>query len=163
MAHFAELDENNLVVRVLVTDNNDPNNDEGYQFLVDTFGGRWLKTSYNTLHNEHLENGTPFRGNFAGVGYSYEESLDFFMLPKPFESWEIDTATANWVAPIPQPDIAHVWNEEILDWELGDAPYESWTYDSNAGNFVAPEARPQDGKPYRWNEPTLNWVEITGA
>jgi hypothetical protein len=162
MAHWAQINENNLVTQVLVTDNEDPNGDEGYQFLIDTFGGTWIQTSYNTMNNVHLLGGIPLRGNYAGVGFIYNETLDFFMKPKPFDSWVANEATADWVAPIPQPDFAHVWNEEIEDWELGDAPYVSWTYDSSAGNFVAPEARPQDGKLYRWNEPTLNWVEITG-
>ncbi len=71
MAHFAELDENNIVVRVLVTDNNDPNGDEGYQFLVDTFGGTWVKTSYN---------GT-IRYNYAGIGFTYDPIDDAFIPP----------------------------------------------------------------------------------
>ena len=73
MAHFAELDENNIVLRVLVTDNNDPNGDEGYQFLLDTFGGTWVKTSYN---------GT-IRYNYAGIGYSYDPIDDAFISPMP--------------------------------------------------------------------------------
>jgi len=73
MAHFAELDENNIVIRVLVTDNNDPNGDEGYQYLIDTFGGTWVKTSYN---------GT-IRYNYAGIGYSYDSIDDAFIAPMP--------------------------------------------------------------------------------
>jgi hypothetical protein len=73
MAHFAELDENNIVLRVLVTDNNDPNGDEGYQFLVDTFGGTWVQTSYN---------GT-IRYNYAGIGYTYDPIDDAFISPSP--------------------------------------------------------------------------------
>jgi len=83
MAHFAEIDENNIVVRVLVTDNNDPNGDEGYQWLINTFGGRWVKTSYNTLAGVHVLGGTPFRKNYAGVGYTYDEQRDAFIPPKP--------------------------------------------------------------------------------
>lgn len=73
MAHFAELDENNKVIRVLVTDNNDPNGDEGYQYLVDTFGGRWIKTSYNGS----------IRYNFAGIDFIYDPIDDAFIPPKP--------------------------------------------------------------------------------
>ena len=73
MAHFAELDETNTVVRVLVTDNDDPNGDEGYQFLIDTFGGTWVKTSYNAK----------IRYNFAGVGYTYDPIDDAFIPPMP--------------------------------------------------------------------------------
>lgn len=73
MAHFAELDDNNIVIRVLVTDNNDPNGDEGYQFLLDTFGGTWLKTSYNAN----------IRYNYAGIGYTYDRIDDAFIAPMP--------------------------------------------------------------------------------
>jgi len=73
MAHFAELDENNIVLRVLVTDNNDPNGDEGYQFLIDTFGGTWVKTSYNGN----------IRYNYAGIGYTYDPIDDAFISPSP--------------------------------------------------------------------------------
>jgi hypothetical protein len=73
MAHFAELDATNKVVRVLVTDNNDPNGDEGYQWLLDNLGGTWIKTSYN---------GT-IRYNYAGIGYSYDPDADAFIAPSP--------------------------------------------------------------------------------
>jgi hypothetical protein len=73
MAHFAELDNNNIVVRVLVTDNNDPNGDEGYQFLLDTFGGTWIKTSYNGN----------IRYNYAGIGFTYDAEADAFISPRP--------------------------------------------------------------------------------
>lgn len=73
MAHFAELNENNIVLRVLVTDNNDPNGDEGYQFLLDTFGGTWVKTSYNGN----------IRYNYAGIGYTYDPIDDAFIPPMP--------------------------------------------------------------------------------
>jgi hypothetical protein len=73
MAHFAELDDNNKVINVLVTDNNDPNGDEGYQFLIDTFGGTWVKTSYNAT----------IRYNYAGLGYTYDAIDDAFIAPMP--------------------------------------------------------------------------------
>ena len=96
MAHFAEIDENNLVVRVLVTDNNDPNGDEGYQWLIDHLGGRWLKTSYNTRGGVHTEGGTPFRMNFAIVGGHYDERLDAFIPPKPTEPLQVDDRVFDW-------------------------------------------------------------------
>lgn len=83
MAHFAELDENNVVIRVLVTDNNDPNGDEGYKFLVDTFGGNWIKTSYNGK----------IRYNYAGIGYTYDPIDDAFIPPMP--KCEHDTLLLN--------------------------------------------------------------------
>lgn len=80
MAHWAELDENNVVLRVLVTNNDEP--DEGYQWLVNNLGGRWLKTSYNTFAGKHKMNGTPFRKNYAGIGFTYDEQRDAFIPPK---------------------------------------------------------------------------------
>lgn len=116
MAHWAELDENNVVLRVTVGDNNDA--DEGYQWLIDNLGGRWLKTSYNTLHGKHSLGGTPFRGNFAGIGFTYHEDIDAFMPPKEFPSWIIDTTNYTWVAPVPKPDSGlWVWDEETVSWK----------------------------------------------
>jgi hypothetical protein len=83
MSHWAEIDENNIVLRVTVGDNNDPNGDEGYQWLVDNLGGTWLKTSYNTINGVHLEGGTPLRWAFAGVGYTYDAINDVFVAPEP--------------------------------------------------------------------------------
>ena len=107
MAHFAELDENNIVVQVLVTDNDHPN--EGYDWLVDTFGGRWVQTSYNAT----------FRKNFAGTGFTYDEDRDAFIAPKPFESWTLDEETCQWVAPVAYPTDGKIytWNEENTNWE----------------------------------------------
>ena len=82
MSHWAEIDENNVVIRVIVGDNNDPNGDEGYQWLIDNLGGRWVKTSYNTFAGVHKEGGTPFRKNYAGIGYTYDEARDAFISPK---------------------------------------------------------------------------------
>jgi hypothetical protein len=79
MAHFAKVDDNNIVVRVLVTDNNDPNGDEGYRWLIDNLGGRWIKTSYNAN----------IRGKFAGVGDIYDEINDIFYTPEP-EGGEVE-------------------------------------------------------------------------
>jgi len=76
MAHWAELNENNIVLRVLVGDNNDPAGDEGYQWLIDNLGGTWIKTSYNAATNG-------FRFNYAGIGYSYDPIDDAFIAPIP--------------------------------------------------------------------------------
>jgi hypothetical protein len=81
MAHWAELDDNNYVIRVTVGNNNDP--DEGYQWLIDNVGGRWIKTSYNTIGGVHTLGGTPFRKNYAGAGYTYDPIRDAFIPPKP--------------------------------------------------------------------------------
>ena len=76
MAHWAELDDNNKVLRVLVGDNNDPAGDEGYQWLIDNLGGTWIKTSYNAAING-------FRYNYAGIDYTYDPIDDAFIPPVP--------------------------------------------------------------------------------
>ena len=97
MAHWAEIDENSIVLRVLVGDNNEP--DEGYQWLIDNLGGTWVKTSYNNN----------IRKNFAGIGYLYDSIRDAFIPPKPsdtlvlpdgsiytFKGWVLDEDTCQW-------------------------------------------------------------------
>jgi hypothetical protein len=94
------------VIRVLVTNNDSPN--EGYDWLVDTFGGRWIKTSYNGN----------IRKRFAAVGHLYDEALDAFIFPKPSETWILNSQTLDWEPPIPKPEgINHIWNEESQVWE----------------------------------------------
>lgn len=92
MSHFAEINENNVVIRVLVGNNDFPN--EGHDWFVENLGGTWIQTSYNAT----------IRKNFASVGYSYDPDLDAFIPPKPYESWVLDGATCNWQAPTPYPD-----------------------------------------------------------
>ena len=82
MSHFAEIDADNKVIRVLVGDNNDPAGDEGYQWLIDNLGGTWIKTSYNAATNG-------FRYNYAGIGYSYDPIDDAFIAPIPCEHEEL--------------------------------------------------------------------------
>lgn len=108
MAHWAEIDENNKVVRVTVGDNNDPNGDEGYQWLLDNLGGRWIKTSYNNN----------IRKRFAGVGYTYDEVRDVFIAPQPFPSWTLNDETTEWEPPVPMPigEVPHWWDEENQQW-----------------------------------------------
>jgi hypothetical protein len=99
MSHWAEIDENNIVLRVLVGDNND--SDEGYQWLIDNLGGKWVKTSYNTYGGVHLLGGTPLRKNFAAKGNIYDETRNAFISPKPEEgNWELNEDTCLWeIAP----------------------------------------------------------------
>jgi hypothetical protein len=107
MAHWAEIDLDNKVTRVLVGDNNDPAGDEGYQWLIDNLGGTWIKTSYNNN----------IRGTYAVIGYEYNEAEDIFISPQPFPSW-IRTGSF-WNAPIPMPTdgARYSWNEDELSWE----------------------------------------------
>ena len=117
MAHWAELDENNIVTRVLVGSNEDP--DEGYQWLIDNLGGTWVKTSYNTQGGVHSLGGTPLRKNYAGIGYSYDATRDAFIPPKPFNSWLLNEDTCLWDAPTPYPTDGkfYRWVEEDLNWQ----------------------------------------------
>ena len=89
MAHWAQLDENNVVTNVLVTDNNDPNGDEGYKWLIETIGGSWVQTSYNAN----------FRKNYAGIGYTYDEERDAFIPPRPSDKHILDEETCRWLEP----------------------------------------------------------------
>jgi hypothetical protein len=108
MSHWAEIDENNIVLRVTVGDNNDP--DEGYQWLIDNLGGTWIKTSYNGN----------IRKNYAGVGYYYDEDKDAFISPQPFNSWALNEETCKWEPPTPYPTDggAYKWVEDDLNWQL---------------------------------------------
>ena len=109
MAHWAQIDENNTVIRVTVGNNDEP--DEGYQWLVDNLGGTWVQTSYNGN----------VRKNFAGIGYTYDETRDAFIPPQPYPSWVIDEGTCQWVAPVPKPDGDYVWDEQAGDWIVAEA------------------------------------------
>lgn len=106
MAHWAELDDNNKVIRVLVGDNNDPAGDEGYSWLIKNLGGRWVKTSYNAELNA-------FRKNYAGIGYTYDEVRDAFIPPKPYPSFILDEATCRWLPPHPKPEGNYAWDENL--------------------------------------------------
>jgi hypothetical protein len=100
---------------------------------------RWIKTSYNTIHNKHLAGGTPFRGNYASIGGKYDPVRDVFVIKKPYPSWVLNETTYTWEAPIPFPNLtvipeemsytgvpgkvlvkqhAYIWNENIVNWEL---------------------------------------------
>jgi hypothetical protein len=109
LAHWAEIDENNIVIRVTVGDNEDPNGDEGYQWLLDNLGGTWVKTSYNNN----------IRKNYAGIGFFYNKDLDAFIPPKPFNSWILDEETCTWIAPVEAPEFGgHTWDEETVSWKI---------------------------------------------
>ena len=105
MAHWAELDENNVVIRVVVGSNEDI--DEGYQWILDNLGGNWVKTSYNTFAGEHKMGGTPLRKNYAGIGFTYDPTRDAFIPPKP----------ANIIDPETGREFEFVLNEETCVWD----------------------------------------------
>jgi hypothetical protein len=121
MSHWAELNDNNIVLRVLVGDNNDPNGDEGYQWLIDNLGSRWLKCSYNTLNGTHLLGGEPFRWTYPGPGHIYFEDIDSFVQPSKYKGWILNKETKEWEPPTPKPDSGiWIWNDETESWVEGD-------------------------------------------
>lgn len=100
MAHWAEVDENNIVLRVTVGDNDDPAGDEGYQWLIDNLGGTWIQTSYNEK----------FRKNFAGIGFTYDPIRDAFIAPKPDDFTDEENNS-----------FIYVLNEDTCRWEVKSA------------------------------------------
>ena len=115
MAHFAQLNEENLVTQVIVVANPDTADQDGVEneaigieFCTNLLGGRWKQTSYNAN----------IRKNYAGVGYKYDAALDAFIPPQPFASWTLNNETAQWEAPTPYPtdDKRYTWDEETASW-----------------------------------------------
>tara|TARA_Y100000310_G_C20251857_1_gene609470 strand:+ start:218 stop:613 length:396 start_codon:yes stop_codon:yes gene_type:complete len=127
MAHFAEINDSNIVTRVLVISNDDIQDKDGNEseeigiaFLEKLWGGlNWKQTSYNTSGGNHSSGGTPLRKNYAGVGYTYSESRDAFIPPKPYDSWTLNESTCQWEAPEPYPDDGKTynWNEDTTSWD----------------------------------------------
>jgi len=130
MASFAKLNSNNVVERVESVVNDvlkDSNGVEqefiGLQFLRTLYNEPntvWKQTSYNTYGGVHLNNGTPFRKNHAGIGFTYDEVRDAFISPKRYNSWILNESTCLWESPIPKPQDGnfYLWNEETLSWDL---------------------------------------------
>lgn len=116
MAHFAQLNEQNIVTQVIVVANQEllldgiESEEKGIAFCQSLLGGNWKQTSYNGNT----------RKNYAGIGYTYDSQRDAFIPPKPYPSWTLVEETCQWIAPV---------------------------------------AYPTDGKLYRWDEPTLTWIE----
>lgn len=120
MSHWAEIDESNIVIRVLVGDDRAMTEEESYQWLIDNLGGTWIQTSYNTKNGVHALGGTPLRKNYAGIGFRYDPIRDAFIPPKPFPSWNLNEETCNWEAPIPRPSDTemYTWSEETQSWKV---------------------------------------------
>jgi hypothetical protein len=117
VAHFARLDENNVVTQVIVVANKDTSDGNevekeyiGAGFCQQLFGGTWKQTSYNAK----------FRKNYAGIGFTYNPDIDAFVPPRPFASWTLNNETAQWEAPTPIPDDGqnYSWNEQTSSWDL---------------------------------------------
>jgi hypothetical protein len=115
MAHFAEIDDNNVVLRVIVVANKDTadaNGNEvesiGVAFCQRLLGGNWKQTSYNGN----------IRKNYAGIGFTYDAGIDAFVPPKPYPSWVLNSNTAQWEAPVPMPQDGKMysWDEATQSW-----------------------------------------------
>jgi hypothetical protein len=116
MAHFAELDNNNVVLRVLVisnSDTTDANGNEiesiGQEFCHNLYGGNWIQTSYNNK----------IRTRYAVIGGTYRADLDAFIYPQPYPSWIFNEETKDWEPPVPNPsdDLMYEWDEETVSWK----------------------------------------------
>jgi len=144
MAHFAKLGANGKVIQVLTLDNENMLNADGVedeavgQAYLERHNNwaaqMWIQTSYNTSGNQHKLGGTPFRGNYAGIGYTWDEDNQMFFPKKPYPSWVKHIATASWKSPIGDaPDLTaeqtsqntagthrwgYNWNEETQAWDL---------------------------------------------
>lgn len=120
MAHYAELDSNNYVINVIV--GIDESQGDGEAIYQKVTGNVWKRTSFNTYGGIHKLGGTPFRKNYAGIGYFYDKYRDAFIPPKVFLSWKLNEDTCLWEAPVPMPIppkeyIKYAWDEANQVWE----------------------------------------------
>ena len=130
MAHFAKLGTGNIVERVEVVSNDIATTEQaGADFLNNLYKTNdiWKQTSYNTIGGIHKLGGTPFRKNYAGIGYKYDQTRDAFIPPKPFNSWTLNEDTCRWEAPVAKPTLTqeqidnnnyYNWNEQNQTWDL---------------------------------------------
>jgi|TARA_R100000322_G_C5394076_1_gene179488 hypothetical protein len=122
MAHFAKLGVGNIVEKVETVSNDVATTEQaGVEFLQDLYKSRdvWKQTSYNTFGGEHKLGGTPFRKNYAGIGFTYDQARDAFIEPKPFDSWTLNETTCMWDPPVPRPESgSYSWNETTKQWDL---------------------------------------------
>lgn len=127
MASFTKLDDNNVVLAVisvhdneLLDENGNESEQKGIDFLTQWSGGysNWKQTSYNTIGGVHINGGTPFRKNYAAIGYSYDAQRDAFIPPKLFASWSLNENSCLWVPPTEMPTDGnrYSWNEESQTW-----------------------------------------------
>ena len=118
MAHYAFLNENYIVTEVIV--GKDESNFDWERYYGDIRGQLCKRTSYNTIGGVHTTGGTPYRKNYAGIGYIYDPALDAFYPPKPYSSWTLNTNSCLWEAPVIYPNDGkmYIWNEDNIQWDL---------------------------------------------
>ena len=169
MAHFAKISETNQVLSVLTLNNSDMLNADGVedesvgqQYLEQHNNwpaNLWIQTSYNTFRKTHNSGGTPFRGNYAGIGYTWDEDDNIFWPKNPHASWTKNTSTASWDAPVTYPSITTydtTWTQEAIDVELS-TENSSMPEGTNAGD-------PRNGVSYTiyWDETSYQANNTTG-
>ena len=124
MAHFCKLGVGNIVEQIVVVSNDVATSEQaGVEFLHNLYKNDrvvWKQTSYNTYGGQHRLGGTPFRKNFAGIGYTYDQQRDAFIEPKVFNSWTLNEETCIWEAPVARPEDGqnYIWNEQTISWDL---------------------------------------------
>lgn len=118
MAHYAFLDSNNIVTQIIVGKDEGEDGIDWEQHYGEFCGQSCKRTSYNTIGGVHSNGGTPYRKNYASIGYTYDANRDAFIPPKPFASWLLNETSCIWEAPTPMPidDKRYSWNEEQLTW-----------------------------------------------
>ncbi len=111
MSHFAKVTDGK-VTQVIVAEK------EFFDTYVDSTPGEWIQTSYNTQGGKHLLGGTPLRGNYAGIGYTYDRANDVFYAPQPYASWVLNNTTWSWEAPVAMPTDGKMysWDEAVKNW-----------------------------------------------
>jgi hypothetical protein len=131
-------------------------------------GGLCKRTSYNTIGGVHQNGGTPFRKNYAGVGYTYDPVRDAFYAPQPFESWTLNEESCLWECPVERPEGQDWWwKEDTTEWVdyeyyskplYSTQPYPSWTWSKETDEWYPPVEKPNDGNSYLWDEDTQSWI-----
>ena len=120
MAHYAFLDENNVVTEVIPGKNENEGGIDWEQHYGEFRAQTCKRTSYNTIGGVHTAGGAPFRKNFAGIGFTYDSQRDAFIPPKLYASWVLNEESCLWEAPIPMPndEKQYIWNEKLKNWEV---------------------------------------------
>jgi len=124
MAHYAFLDSNNIVVEVIVGKDETDTSENWEDHYSQIRNLNCKRTSYNTQGGKHLNGGTPFRKNYAGIGYKYDSAKDAFIPPKPFDSWTLNETTCLWESPVEYPTDGnyYIWDEEGQQWSAISLP-----------------------------------------
>jgi len=166
MAHYAQIDKNNIVINVTVISDDFT---EAIEWLTDSFGPTWIVTSYNTRGNVHYnpetgepDDGTPVHYNYASIGYLWDSENQAFYSPIPtYPSWVLDKSTYTWVPPVPKPtDWPNaIWNEPTVCWAKNPAPFFSWSYDVTTEKWNPPLPMPAGIKAI-WSEAKQAWIVI---